>query len=153
MILQIHGVKIPKQADMQKFESDQERLKYQKLHQNEYTQEYAIKLQKQLNEELESAIKKEDDERNQNLLNQNKVNIKRQDSCSWFYHNRCLKGINECFDCFHYDTSKHTCSNCSYFNSSPGQSKKGDSWYGICTAYDGNPIRHSPSSHTCKAWS
>lgn len=74
-------------------------------------------------------------------------------NCSWWYHQRCLQGNSSGRGCLDYTTEQHTCSTCSNFDSTPGGTRNGDSWYGICNAYGGNPIRHSPYSHTCKAWS
>ena len=76
----------------------------------------------------------------------------KRSSCSWWYHGRCLQNEDDCYNCSSYDSCPHNCSNCSSFCSEAGSNRNGDSWYGICEAYGGNPIRHDPSSHTCKAW-
>lgn len=76
----------------------------------------------------------------------------KRSSCSWWYHGRCLQNEDDCYNCQAYDSCPHNCANCSSFSPESGSNRKGDSWNGICEAYGGNPIRHDPSSHTCKAW-
>lgn len=76
--------------------------------------------------------------------------------CSWWYHERCLQGeekaSREQITCSYYTEEEHTCATCTYFDNTPGSNGKGDSWYGICEGYGGNPIRYSPDCHTCKNW-